>query len=124
MTHGCSTFDRTKRGLTPLDIITAHTLLPGRQDVAMLIEAAMHGDGWTGGRMEDKRRELEIRLKRRGKRKAIRDDVGRILAVPPRWWSTNVEEDFSTDSDDENEPDIDETIYVRFSSSSFGKFQN
>ncbi|KAH8835735.1 hypothetical protein DL96DRAFT_1666394 [Flagelloscypha sp. PMI_526] len=107
ITHGCSPFDKTNRGLTPLDIITAHTLLPGREDVAVLIEAAMRGDGWTGGRMEEKRQELELRLKRRGKRKSARDEVGRILGIPPKWWKTTV------DSDDEpDEAEADNLTYT------------
>jgi hypothetical protein len=115
ITHGCSPFDKTNRGLTPLDIITAHTLLPGREDVAVLIEAAMRGDGWTGGRMEEKRQELELRLKRRGKRKSARDEVGRILGIPPKWWKTVEDEDFLADVDSDDEPDeaeADNLTYV------------
>jgi hypothetical protein len=48
MTHGCSPFDVTKRNLTPLDIVTAHSLLPGREIVALILEESMRGEGWSG----------------------------------------------------------------------------
>ncbi|KAG5722125.1 hypothetical protein E4T56_gene3764, partial [Termitomyces sp. T112] len=51
MTHGCSPCAVTRRGLTPLDVVTAHSTLPGRGDVALLLEESMRSEGWIGGRM-------------------------------------------------------------------------
>lgn len=101
MTHGCSIFDVTERNLTPLDIISAHSVLPGREDVAMLLEEAMRGEGWTGSRMEMKRSSRERLSKRKGKQKAIRDDVSRLLGINPRWWTSD-EDDSGSDSDDDD----------------------
>lgn len=111
MTHGCSPFSVTKRQLTPLDIVTAHTLLPGREDIALLLEESMRGEGWTGGRMERKRRALDEQLKRRGRRKDLYDSVSKILDLPTRWWGECDVETSSTSSDSEND-DLDEDSYV------------
>jgi len=117
MTHGCSPFAATRRNLTALDIVTAHSILPGREDVALLIEEAMRGEGWTGGKMEVKRRLLEDRVKRKGKKRRVREDVGKILGVHPGWWgdedpdSSPLQSD--SDSDLEEEPDCD-SIFVSF----------
>src|SRR6266576_2549545 len=85
MTHGCSTFSVTRRKLTPLDIVTAHSIIPGRDDVALLLEEAMRGEGWTGGRVEQKRRLEDARIKRRRRRKAIRENICQVLDVDRRW---------------------------------------
>jgi hypothetical protein len=110
MTHGCSAFSVTRRNLTPLDIVTAHSILPGRDDIALLLEEAMRGDGWTGGRMEHRRRSFDERMKRRGKRRNIRDDVGKVLGVNPKWWGPD--SDSSTDSESEDEDEEDDCVYV------------
>lgn len=113
MTHGCSPFALTRRNLTPLDIVTAHSIIPGRDDVALLLEEAMRGEGWTGGRMEEKRHLLETRRKRKGKRRDVQNDIGRVLGVNPKWWGT--EADYSSsDSDSEDEIEEEpESLYVR-----------
>ncbi|KAJ3857850.1 DIL domain-containing protein [Lentinula lateritia] len=104
MTHGCSPFDVTRRKLTPLDIVSAHSILPGRGDVALLVEEAMRGEGWTGGRLEDKRRILDERMKRKGKQQSIRENVGQALGIHPRWWNSDLDEfNLSNDSDSEQE---------------------
>ncbi|KAM6498026.1 DIL domain containing protein [Amanita muscaria] len=105
MTHGCSPFSLTRRNLTPLDIVTAHSVIPGRDDVALLLEESMRGEGWTGGKMEQKRRLLEARLKRRGKRKVICENITRVLELEPRWWGTDSELAPSESSDSEDEDD-------------------
>jgi hypothetical protein len=118
MTHGCSAFAVTHRNLMPLDIVTAHSMLPGRDDVALLLEETMRGEGWQGGRMEQNRRLFDERVKRRGKRRDIRDNVGQILSLSPRWWGPDpdhLSSDSDSDSDDE-EPD--ESVYVCSSSHS------
>ncbi|KAL0071916.1 hypothetical protein AAF712_000839 [Marasmius tenuissimus] len=114
MTHGCSPFDTTRRGLTPLDIITAQSLIPGRADVALLLEEAMRGEGWTGGRMEAKRRQFEESMKRKAIRDSIREDVGKKLGIESSWWRTR-DEEYETDEDehyDEEEDQDDEGVYT------------
>jgi hypothetical protein len=104
--------------LTALDIVTAHSTLPGRDDVALLLEEAMRGQGWTGGRLEQKRRLLDQRLKRKGKRKTIREDIGKVLGINSDWWGKDPDSDSEEpDSDDdedngEDDMDLDERLYV------------
>ena len=117
MTHGCSPFSLTARNLTALDIVTAHSTLPGKEDVALLLEEAMRGQGWTGGRMEQKRRLFDQRMKKKGKRKTIREDIRKTLGVSSDWWGKDSESSNSdSDDDDEDEggddPDMDERVYV------------
>jgi len=111
MTHGCSPFALTERKLTPLDIVTAHSTLPGKEDIALLLEEWMRGEGWTGGRMEERRRALEQRQKKVGKKKAICEDVGRILGVNLEWWGKD-SENFEADSDSDEDEEADEDVYV------------
>lgn len=111
MTHGCSPFAVTERKLTPLDIVTAHSMLPGKEDVALLLEEAMRGEGWTGGRMEERRKVLEQRSRKQGQKKEIRESVGKILGVNPDWWGKDSElSDEESDSDEEEE--ADDGVYV------------
>ena len=116
MTHGCSPFALTTMKLTALDIVTAHSTLPGKDDVALLLEEAMRGQGWTGGRLEQKRRLSDQRLKRKGKRKAIREDIGKVLGISTDWWGKgpdSEESDSDEDEDtDEDDTDLDERLYV------------
>jgi hypothetical protein len=108
MTHGCSPFTVTRRNLTPLDVVTAHSILPGRDDVALLLEESMRGEGWTGGRMEQKRRSSEQRVKRKERRKEVRDEINKVLSVNPAWWGL----DSDSDSSDSGSEDEDDRIYV------------
>lgn len=87
--------------------------MPGREDVALLLEEAMRGDGWTGGRMEQKRKVLDERIKAKGKRKGVRDDVAKTLQVDQRWWGAEDSDDSSAESDLEEEDENQESIYVR-----------
>ena len=116
MTHGCSPFALTTLKLTALDIVTAHSTLPGKEDVALLLEEAMRGEGWTGGRMEQKRRLFDQRMKRKGKRKVIREDVGKTLGISSDWWGESSESsEFDSDDDEDNgkdDTDLDERVYV------------
>lgn len=110
MTHGCSPFAVTRRNLTPLDIVTAHSILPGRDDVALLLEEAMRGEGWTGGKMEAKRRLLDERRRRREKQHIVRVTVGRTLGVNPQWWGDS---DYASSSDSESGDEAaDEDVYT------------
>ena len=119
MTHGCSPFAVTRRNLTALDIITAHTLIPGREDVALLLEEAMRGDGWTGGRMEEKRKVLEERLKAKGKRENVRESVAKALQVDQKWWGADDSD--SADSDLDIEEDVQDSDFVRVSFCAYEK---
>ncbi|KAF9040523.1 DIL domain-containing protein [Panaeolus papilionaceus] len=111
MTHGCSPFALTERKLTPLDIITARSLLPGREDVALLLEESMRSQGWAGGRMEERRRAFEQRKKKRDVNNQLRDTVSKVLNVGQDWWGK--EPEFSdSDSDSEEEDSIDDSIYT------------
>jgi hypothetical protein len=85
--------------------------MPGREDVALLLEEAMRGDGWTGGRVEQKRKVLDERMKQKGKQKSVRDNVAKTLSVDQRWWGDN-DSDSSSDSDLEEEDDNSENVYV------------
>lgn len=109
MTHGYSPFDVTRRNLTPLDIVTAHSILPGRDDVALLLEEAMRGNGWTGGRMEQKRRLHEQRMKKKGKQKEIREEACKVLGVNSDLWASDTESASDSDLDDN---DLNEDVYV------------
>ncbi|KIK05502.1 hypothetical protein K443DRAFT_675060 [Laccaria amethystina LaAM-08-1] len=109
MTHGYSPFDVTRRNLTPLDIVTAHSILPGRDDVALLLEEAMRGNGWTGGRMEQKRRLHEQRMKKKGKQKEIREEACKVLGVNSNLWASDTESASDSDLDDN---DLDEDVYT------------
>ncbi|KAF9076195.1 DIL domain-containing protein [Rhodocollybia butyracea] len=114
LTHGCSVFDVTRRKLTPLDIVTAHSMMPGRADVALLLEEAMRSEGWTGGHMEAKRRVLDERIKRKGKQQSIRDHVAKALDISPRWWNSDSDDfNLSDESDSsEGEGEEDESLYT------------
>ncbi|KII93884.1 hypothetical protein PLICRDRAFT_49881 [Plicaturopsis crispa FD-325 SS-3] len=116
MTHGANLFAETRRKLTALDIVTAHSILPGREDIALLLEEAMRGEGWSGGRMEERRRVVDERIKRKTRQKTVREDVGKVLDVSPKWWGNVDSEmffaDSDSDSDEEDEGDTDESVYT------------
>ncbi|KAJ7783698.1 DIL domain-containing protein [Mycena maculata] len=109
MTHGCSPFAVTRRNLTPLDIVTAHSIMPGRDDVALLLEEAMRGEGWTGGKMEQKRRLFDERRRRREKQRSIRDTIGQTLGVNPKWWG---DVDYSSSDSESGDEEADEDVYT------------
>lgn len=112
MTHGCSPFSVTRRNLTALDIVTGHTVMPGREDVALLLEESMRGDGWIGGRMERKRKVLDERIKEKGKQQSVRDNVTKMLNVDQKWWGSEDSDSSSIDSTLEEEEEEQETVYV------------
>ncbi|EIN14146.1 hypothetical protein PUNSTDRAFT_95756 [Punctularia strigosozonata HHB-11173 SS5] len=112
LTHGCSPFSVTRRKLTPLDIITAHTVVPGREDVALLLEEAMREEGWTGGRMEERRRVFEDQAKRRSRKRQLRDSVQKILGFDRRWWGDDDDDAISWASEHEDEGLLDDRVYT------------
>lgn len=69
----------------------------------------MRGEGWTGGRVEQKRRLHDRLTKRKGKQRAIRDDVSKVLGLNPRWCDGD---DSGSDSDSDCDDDIGETVFV------------
>ncbi|KAI0652121.1 DIL domain-containing protein [Trametes meyenii] len=105
LTHGSSPLALTRRNLTPLDIVTAHSTVPGREDVAFLLEEAMREAGWKGGRMEEQRRSLEKRMRRIGRRRHVQEEIEKTLGIQSRWWG---DEDvfFSPDSDEEPDDEV------------------
>ncbi|EMD41976.1 hypothetical protein CERSUDRAFT_102361 [Gelatoporia subvermispora B] len=106
LTHGSSPLSLTRRQLTALDIVTAHSTVPGREDVALLLEEAMRENGWKGGRMEERRRSLEQRMRRINKRKQIQNGIQNILSIGPKWWGEDESEIFVESSEDEDEEDV------------------
>ena len=112
LTHGASAFALTRRRLTALDIVTAHSTVPGREDVALILQEAMRGEGWKGGRMEEQRRLLERRSRRMGKRKNVQLDIEKVLGISPRWWGEELSDpNFDFDAEDEDEAP-DDTVFV------------
>jgi hypothetical protein len=113
MTHGCSPFAETRRRLTPLDIVTAHTVLPGRDDIALLLEEAMRSQGWMGGGVEEKRRALNEKLKHKARQRSVREDVSKVLGLQNQWWGSYEEDDSSLSDDPDGDDDgVDEALYV------------
>lgn len=108
---GCSPFIRTRRNLTPLDLVTGHSPIPGRETVAFLLEEAMRTEGWTGGRMEERRKALEERTTRLKKRDAVREGINQALGFSSAWWGENGSD---VDEDDDDEDEIDEAVYVSY----------
>ena len=113
LTRGSSPFAVTRRNLTALDIVTAHSLLPGREDVRLLLEEAMREKGWTGGRMEEKRR-LQERLEQKTQQeRTLRDRLTKILDIDYRWWGdTESEVDFDDLSETGDEDAMQQDIFV------------
>lgn len=85
--------------------------MPGRQDVALLLGEAMRGEGWTGGRMEEQRRQVERRAARERRREHVREDVGKVLSIAPQWWRDDEWQAIAFESD-EDESEGEETILV------------
>jgi hypothetical protein len=106
---GCSPFIRTRRNLTALDLVTGHSPIPGRETVALLLGEAMRTEGWTGGRMEERRRAIEEHTARSKMHNTVREGINQTLGFNPAWWGES-ESDFDSDDDDEGE--IDEEVYV------------
>ena len=118
LTHGCSPLTVTRRGLTPLDILTAHSLIPGRDDVALLLEEAMREHGWTGSRMELRRRHEDERVRRHDKYMAVKQDIARVLGLDDQWWGDESNDDDHSDAeefddDDDDTPCPPDMSYVR-----------
>lgn len=112
LTHGASPFALTRRRLTALDIVTAHTIVPGREDVALILQEAMRGEGWKGGRMEEQRRLIGRRERRVGRRRNVQLDIEKVLGISARWWGEELSDPtFDLEEEDEDEAP-DDTIFV------------
>ena len=85
--------------------------MPGRQDVALLLGEAMRGEGWTGGRMEEQRRQLERSAARQRRRERVREDVGKVLSIAPQWWGDDEWQTIASESD-EDDSEGEETVLV------------
>ncbi|CAE6426696.1 unnamed protein product [Rhizoctonia solani] len=89
-THGCSPLSKSAKGLTPLDIITGHDVIPGREDVALVLQESMKASGWTGS-ARNQIREMKIkeeteRSVRRAQRRKEWTEIGRLLGLADQWW--------------------------------------
>ena len=111
LTHGSSPLCQTERNMTALDLITAYSVIPGREDVALFFEEAMRGEGWQSSKMATQRRDVLEKSKQEDKQRSEREAVNRILDLRPDWW------DSPDDSPSESTPAEvevdDEELYVR-----------
>ncbi|CAE6432783.1 unnamed protein product [Rhizoctonia solani] len=89
-THGCSPLSKSLKGLTPLDIITGYDIIPGREDVALVLQESMKASGWTGNARnqikEMKIQEETARSIRRAQRRKEWSETGRLLGLADQWW--------------------------------------
>jgi hypothetical protein len=89
-THGCSPLSKSSKGLTPLDIITGCDVIPGREDVAFVLQESMKASGWTGSARnqirETRLQEEAARAVRRTQRRREWAEIGRLLDLADQWW--------------------------------------
>lgn len=71
----------------------------------------MRSEGWAGGRMEERRKAIEERTARLKQRNAVREGINQELFLDPAWWG---ESESDIGSDDLDEGEIDEAVYVSF----------
>jgi hypothetical protein len=114
LTHGCSPLSKTAKGMTALDIITAYSVVPGREDVALFLEEAMRGEGWQGDRMHLKRVEREEESKQKGQRLIEREHMIRVLDLSSDWWHSDGSSSSSTElsEDDQNAAEPEPSLFV------------
>ncbi len=74
--------------MTALDLITAYSVIPGREDVALFLEEAMRGEGWQSSKMVNQRRDILEKSKQEDKQRAERESVDRILNLNGGWWDS------------------------------------
>ncbi|KAI5123625.1 hypothetical protein M0805_003439 [Coniferiporia weirii] len=86
LTHGCSPLSVTFRNMTALDLVTAYSVIPGREDVALFLEEAMRGEGWKSSKLSVQRRCFSQRLKQDGRRQMEREAITKILGLSSQWW--------------------------------------
>ncbi len=71
----------------------------------------MRGEGWTGGRMEEQRRQIERRAARKRRRQRVREDIGKVLSIAPQWWGDDEWQVIASESD-EDESEGEEAVVV------------
>jgi hypothetical protein len=98
-------FSATRRNSTALGIVTAHSTIPGREGVALLLEEAMRGEGWSNRKKDAEREVANERMKRKGNQKAICAEIEKALGVSPDWWGEDDADAQSSDSESEEETD-------------------
>lgn len=116
MAHGASCLAQTLKSCTPLDLISAFQPIPGRRDVALILQESMREQGWQGGPLEQ-RRSLRQRLRdsRRAKNAKSASEwskIGQILGLEESWWGesssaglNDVEEEDTSDESSFEAPD-------------------
>lgn len=95
--------------MTALDIVTAYSVIPGREDVALFLGEAMRGEGWQDNKLSLKRQTMNEKLKHSEQRQAERLAIQRILDLDGQWWGQN--DDDSPEEPSENEKDIEDVEY-------------
>lgn len=76
----------THRQMTPLDLVTAYSVIPGREDVALFLEEAMRSEGWSSSKLSAQRKSHADRIHFDEKRQAERDAVIDVLGIADGWW--------------------------------------
>jgi hypothetical protein len=71
----------------------------------------MREQGWTGGKMEERRRVFEEKARRKGKQTRLRENVQRVLGFNHRWWGDE-DDAASSSSDIEDDHMVDVDIFV------------
>ena len=113
LTHGCSPLSKTARGMTALDIITAYSVVPGREDVALFLEEAMRGEGWEGDRMHHNRVSRHEEIKQTGLRQLERENVAKVLELNSDWWLSDSGSTPTDSSDNDGDNEVDSGLFVR-----------
>lgn len=103
--------------MTALDIVTAYSVIPGREDVALFLGEAMRGEGWQDNKLSLKRQTMNDKLKHFERRQAERLAIQRILDLNGQWWGQN--DDDSPEEPSENEKDIEDVEFYVCIISSF-----
>lgn len=98
--------------MTALDVVTAYSVIPGREDIALFLEEAMKGEGWQGSKLNATRHVVDKKLKDREKRYSERRAISKILQLSgdTHWWRVNsmfepLAEDSEDDCDSEEQDD-------------------
>lgn len=112
--NGASPLAKTKKSLTPLDLITSYDPIPERQDAALVLREAMRERGWVGSPLDLRRQKRESKRKahhdKLKKRSGEWNRIGHVLGMNEHWWSgrsafdLDLDEDFLSSSDDEDDP--------------------
>lgn len=101
--------------MTALDLVTAYSVIPGRESVALFLEEAMKGEGWQSSKMALQRRSFEDKQREREAWKSEREAMEKILELNSRWWQVD-EYIPSTDTSEEGQGEDldDQSFYVCF----------